>query len=148
WERELSGPPAEDSAGGRARDFLLRYCRRLDLDEPAAPEFLRSYQELTAKVVQAGPTEDPAQAEDRERVHRWLDEYRALAVRLECAAEFLREFRDFATILGDKLLTSWDRALHGRHFLFFRRKAAGVPLNRAERSAIRDLETATALDRL
>jgi hypothetical protein len=148
WERELSGPALDGSAAGRARDFLLRYCRRLDLEAPAATDFLRAYRELTAKVVRAGPSADPVQAEDRERVLRWVDEHRALAVRLECAAEFVGQFRDFVTTLGDELLTPWDRALQGRRFLFFRRRAAAVPLNRAERMAIRDAEIMAALERL
>jgi hypothetical protein len=148
WERELSGPALDGSAAGRARDFLLRYGRRLDLEAPAPAEFLRAYRELTARVTQAGPSADPAQEEDRERVLRWVDEHGALAARLECAAEFARRFRDFATALGDKLLTPWDRALRARRFLFFRRQAAAVPLNRAERSAIPDAEAAAALDRL
>lgn len=148
WERELSGPAADGSAAGRARDFLLRYCRRLDLKAPAVAEFLRSYRELTTKVVQAGPSEDPVQAEDRERVLRWVDEHHALATRLECGPEFAQQFRHFVTTLGDKLLTPWDRALHTRHFLFFRRKTVGVALNQAELSAIRDGEIVAALERL
>jgi hypothetical protein len=148
WERELSGPAAGGAAAGRARDFLPRYCRRLDLDAPAAVEFLRSFQELTAKVARAGPSADPAQAEDRERVLRWLDEHRALAERLACGADFVGQFRAFLAALGDKLLTPWDRALRARRFLVVRRKAARVPLNRAERAAIPDAATAAALDRL
>jgi hypothetical protein len=148
WERELSGPVVDGAARGRVRDFLLRYCQRLELNASPTAEFLRSYGELAAKVTQAGPAEDPARAEDRERVHRWVDEHRHLAERLECGPAFVREFRDFLATLCDKLLTPWDRALHARRLLFFRRKAALVPLNRTERSAIHDGEMAASLERL
>src|SRR5262249_24069683 len=74
WHGERTGPPADGPGSDRARDFLLRYCRRLELDAPPTAEFLRSYAELSAKVGQAGPGEDPARAEDRERGHRWVDE--------------------------------------------------------------------------
>jgi hypothetical protein len=77
-----------------------------------------------------------------------VDEHRALAERLECGAEFVHQFHDFAAALGDKLLTPWDRALRARRFLIVRRKSARVPLNRGERSAVPDAATAAALDRL
>lgn len=148
WERELTGPTGDSPAAARPLDFLLRHCRRLDLGAPAPAEFLRCYQRLIESVVRANPSADPAQAEDRERVLRWVDDYQPLAVRLECGEWFVRLFLDFLNALKDKLLTPWDRALRARRFLVFRRKSAHVPLSRAERAAVRDRETAAALDRL
>jgi serine/threonine protein kinase len=148
WERELTGPAGGSPAAARAQDFLFRYCRRLDLNAPAAAEFLRCYHHLIETVVRASPSADPAQAEDRERVLRWVDDHQALAARLECGEWFVRLFQEFLGGLQDKLLTPWDRALRARRLLFFRRKAARVPLSRPERSAIRDGEMGPALERL
>jgi hypothetical protein len=147
WEHELSGPARAGSTVGRAQDFLQRYCRRLDLEESAAA-FLRAHRDLSVKAVATSLSEDPAWAEDRARVLGWVDEHRGLAERLERGAEFLGRLRDFGTAVGTRLLTPWDRGLRGRHLLFFRRRAVGVPLNRSERSAIREGEILAALDQL
>src|SRR5262249_15339733 len=88
------------------------------------------------------------EAEDRERVRRWLDDYEPVAERLECGPQFVESFRDFAQALREKLLRPWDRALRGRHFLFFRRRVVRLPLNRAERLAIRNTAPRAALEQL
>jgi hypothetical protein len=148
WERDLTALPGELPTPGWPQDFLLRYCRSFDPDAPAAAEFLRVYHGLIGKVVQAAPSDDPAQAEDRERVLRWIDNYQALAERLACEEWFLQRFREFLSVLRRELLTPWDRALKTRRFLFFHRTVVTVPLSRAERLAIRDEEMAAALDKL
>jgi hypothetical protein len=148
WERELTGPAGDSPAAGRPQDFLLRHCRRLDLSTQAPAEFLRRYQGLIENVVRASPSADPAQAEDRERVLRWVDDHQLLAIRLECGEWFVGLFLEFLNALRDKLLTPWDRALRARRFLFFRRQAVHVSLSRAERGAVRDRETEAALETL
>jgi hypothetical protein len=148
WERELAGPPGDGPAAGRALDFLTRYCRRIDPAAPAEGEFLRCYQGLIDKVVRAGPSADPAQAEDRERVLRWADRHQALADRLACGPWFLASFQEFVTALRDRFLTPWDRALRHRRLLLFGRKAVPVTLSRAERAAVRDEDIAVAQGRL
>jgi hypothetical protein len=148
WERELAGGAGDSPAAGRPQDFLLRHCRRLDLSGHAPAEFLRCYHRLIENVVRAVPSADPAQAEDRERVLRWVDDHQPLATRLECGDWFVGLFLEFLNALRDKLLTPWDRALRARHFFLFRRTAAHMPLSRAERAAVRDRETGAALETL
>jgi hypothetical protein len=99
-------------------------------------------------VVQTALPADLQQAEDREHVRRWLEDYQSLAERLECGPRFVETFRDFAGSLKENLLRPWDRALRGRHFFLFRRRAVRLPLTRAERTAIRNVELGAALDRL
>lgn len=148
WEQELNGLPGNGSATGRAWDFLLRYCRVVDLNVPAAATFLERYHGLIDKVLRAGLAADEARAEDRERVRNWVDDHEALAERLEWGPRFDDSFREFLRSLKDKLLTPWDRALRGRRLLLFRRQAACVPLSPAERLAIRSEEIGTSLERL
>jgi serine/threonine protein kinase len=148
WERELTGAAEDGAAAGRHHEFLVRYCRRFDLDGAAPAEFLNRYHELTEKVAQRNASADPTLAEDLERVLRWLDDHQALATRLACVPPLVSVVRDFLRVLQDKLLTSWDRALRPRHLLFFRRQAAHVPLSRAERAALRDEEVSVALEKL
>jgi serine/threonine protein kinase len=148
WEQELSGFPGDDSSAGRTWDFLLRYCRLVDLNAPAAATFLECYHRFIETVLHAGLSTDEAQAEDRERIRCWVDDHEALAERLECGPRFVASFREFLRALGDKLLTPWDRALRGRHLLFFRRQAVRVPLSPAERLAIRSTEIRATLEQL
>jgi hypothetical protein len=148
WERELSGGGRDGPAAERKRDLRLRYCRRLDLDTFSLAAFLESYQGLFSRVVPAQSAADPAQVEDRERVLRWLDDHQALAARLQSAAAFRELFEGFLTRLREKLLTPWDRALKGRSFFFFRRQAASVALDRAERAALATETVEAGLDRL
>jgi hypothetical protein len=148
WEQELTGLEGESSAAGRTWDFLLRYCRVVDPSAPAAAKFLEAYRGLTGKLMQSALPADLEQAEDRERVRRWLDEHQSLAERLECGPRFVECFGDFVQSLREKLLRPWDRALRGRHLLLFRRGAVRLPLSRAERSAIRNKDVGAALERL
>jgi hypothetical protein len=148
WERELLGPAEEGGATGRYHEFLVRYCRRFDLDGTAPVEFLNRYDELTAKVALRNASADPTLAEDLERVLRWLDDHLALATRLASLPPLLTVLQDFLRILRDRLLTPWDRALRPRYLLFFRRQAAHVPLSRAERAAIHDEDVSVALEKL
>jgi hypothetical protein len=148
WEQELSGFAGDDSATGRTWDYLLRYCRTVDLDAPAAATFLSCYHNSIEKVLQAGLSADEARAEDRERVRCWVDEHEALAERLECGPRFVDSIRDFVHVLKDKLLTPWDRALRERRFFFIRRKAVHVTLSSAERLAIPTEEIAASLQRM
>jgi hypothetical protein len=148
WERELAGPGDDTSASGRARVFLARYCRRVEPHGPAAAEFLKCYRGLVEKFVRANPGRDPSQAEDRERVLRWLDSHQALAERLECGECFLGVFRSLLGAVREKLLGPWDRELGRRRYLFFRRKFAPLSLGHAERVAMPDDAAATALEKL
>jgi hypothetical protein len=148
WEQELGGIPESGPVAGRTWDFLLRYCRVVDLNVPAGARFLECYHGLIEKVLQAGLSADEARAEDRERVRAWVDDHEALAERLEWGPRFVESFREFLRALKDKLLTPWDRALRGRHFLLFRRQAVYVALSPAERFAIRTEEVAASLERL
>jgi hypothetical protein len=148
WERELNGAPGGSPATGRAWDYLLRYCRTVDLNAAVGAKFLDCYRGLIEKVLQAGLPADPTQAEDRERVRCWVDDHEALAERLECGPRFVAFFRVFLQALRDKLLTPWDRTLRGRQFLLFRRHTVRLPLNPAERLAIRNEEVGGSLERL
>jgi hypothetical protein len=148
WERELSGPAGGGPVAERKGDFLVRYCRALDLDGLSPAGFLETCQGLTAKVGQAPPSTDPARAEDRERVLRWLDDHQALADRLRCGPEFGDLFEKFLANLRDRLLTPWDRALRTTRFFFFRRHAAAVSLNRTERMAVSLDAVEAGLERL
>ncbi|HZV05668.1 MAG TPA: hypothetical protein VE999_11350 [Gemmataceae bacterium] len=148
WERELSAAERNGSTTGRHWDFLLRYCRVVDLNAPVATAFLEAYHDLTEKILQSTHPSDPAHGEDRERVRRWADDYQSLAERLECGPRLVACFQTFVHTLKDKLLRPWDRALRGRRLFLFRRKSVRVPLSRAERSAIRSDELGDALERL
>jgi hypothetical protein len=148
WEQELSRPEGDNPTAGRAWDFLLLYCRVVDLNAPTATAFLNAYHELTEKVLQGGHPDDPALQEDRERVRRWADDYQSLAERLQCGPRFIETYQTFLHALRDNLLRPWDRALRGRRLLLFRRQSVRVPLSRAERSAIRNDELAAALEQL
>jgi hypothetical protein len=146
WEQELSGQERENLAAGGSWAFLLRYCRVVDPRSPAAFQFLALHSDLTKNVLYRGSPVDSAQAEDRERVRRWVDDYQPLAERLECGPRFVEFFREFGQNLKEKLLTPWGRGLRGRHFFLFRRQVVRVPLTRAERLAIRDEELRNALE--
>jgi hypothetical protein len=148
WEQELTRSEEDGPVGGRTWDFLLRYCRVTMPNAAAAGRFLGVYDELTGKVHQSGLPADLAQAEDRERVRRWLDDHERVAERLRCGREFVESFRQFVAALCEKLLRPWDRALRGRNFLFFRRHVVRLPLNRAERLAIRNTEMKATLEQL
>jgi serine/threonine protein kinase len=148
WERELTGPTEEGAAAERPHDFLVRYCRRVEPSDAAPAELLQRLLVLREQAVQASRSTDPAQAEDRERALRWMDEHQALAARLVVVEEFLRTLKEFITNLKEKLLTPWDRALRTRRMVLFRRNVARVPLSRSERAAIRDGELAAALEGL
>jgi hypothetical protein len=148
WERELTGPVEDGAPGGRPHDFLIRYCRQVEPSDAAPAELLLRLQVLTEQAMQASQSTDPAQAEDRERVLRWMDAHQALAARLEHVEGFLRTFDDFMRNLKEKLLTPLDRALRTRRLVLFRRHVAHVPLSRPERAAIRDRELASALEEL
>jgi hypothetical protein len=148
WERELGGLDRDEAGAGRNWDFLVRHCRRLELNEATAARFLARYRDVLAARRQDGPAADPAEAEEREQALRWADDHRELAERLERGAWFLHVFQEFQGALRDRLLTPWDRALRVKHLLFFRRNAVDVSLSRSERSAIRNADVADALDRL
>jgi serine/threonine protein kinase len=148
WEQELSGCPADGSGAGRVWDFLLRYCRVVDLNAPAATTFLDWHHDLIEKVLRAGLSADEARAEDRERVRCWVDDHEALAERLECGPRFVESVQQFLQSLRDKFLTPWDRALRVRRLFLFRRQAVRVPLNPDELLAIRSEEIGAALERL
>ncbi len=148
WERELSLPDRDGSTAGRLWDFLMRYCKVVDLKAPVATAFLQAYHDLTEKILQSTHPDDPAHGEDRERVRRWADDYQSLAERLECGPRLVECYQSFVQTLRDKLLRPWDRALRGRRLFLFRRHSVRVPLSRAERSAIRNDELGAALDRL
>jgi hypothetical protein len=148
WEQELTRSEEDSPAGTRTWDFLLRYCRVMTPDVSAAGQFLDVYRELTEKVHRGGLPADLAEAEDRERVRRWLDDYECVAERLACGSRFVESFGQFLGTLREKLLRPWDRALRVRQFFFFRRRAVRLPLNRAERSAIRNGELRAALEQL
>jgi hypothetical protein len=148
WERELSTPERDGSTAGRLWDFLLRYCRVVDLNAPVAAAFLHAYHDLTERILQSTVPGDPAHGEDRERVRRWADDYQSLAERLECGPKLVACYQTFVHTLRDKLLRPWDRALRGRRLFLFRRQSVRVPLSRAERSAIRSDELGAALERL
>jgi hypothetical protein len=148
WERELSAPERDGSTAGRPWDFLLRYCRIVDLNAPVTTAFVQAYHDLTETILQSTHPSDPAHGEDRERVRRWADDYQSLAERLECGPKFVECCQTFVQTLRDKLLRPWDRALRGRRLFFFRRQTVRVPLSRAERSAIRCDEVEAALARL
>src|SRR5262249_117289 len=117
WERELAGPGGETAATGRARAFLGPYCRRGRTPAPrraGGPEFVKCWRGVGEKVVRANPSGDPGQAEDRERVLRWVDSHQALAQRLECGECFVEFFRGFLAAVREKLLAPWDRNLGRR----------------------------------
>jgi hypothetical protein len=148
WERELSGQPGDQRAAGRGWGFLLRYCRRLDLSPAWSSHFLEHYRALLEQVGSRNTATEPTQAEERDRLLLWLDEFQSLAERISSGPRFLAQFGSFLPALRDKLLTPWDRALKAKYLFFFRRNAAQLPLSRGERVAIRDQEMKAALDQL
>jgi hypothetical protein len=148
WERELAAQGGGAWAAGGAGEFLDRYCRCVDPHGPAAAEFLLRYRGLVEKVLRAKAAGDPAQAEDRERAARWVDSHEALAARLECGEWLVECFRDFLTVLKEKLVTPWDRGLGRRRYLLFRRRAAQVSLDHAGRAAVLDRAVRIALERV
>lgn len=128
WERELSGPAEGQTAAFRGWDFLIRYCRRIDLNPAISADFLKRYHTLV----------EGTQTEERDRVLLWVEEFQPLAERLESCSSFLARLDEFLPILKDRLLTPWDRALKSKSFLIFPRNVAYLPLSPAERLAIRD----------
>jgi hypothetical protein len=142
WECELAGSVAKHSATNGTQSFLLRYCRRLDLNSSATTEFLSNYHRLIDTVVRAPKSTEVAYGDDRERALLWIDDHQTLTGRLEYGSTFVKRFHHFLAALEEKLLTPWDRALRVRHFLAFQRRAVRVPLNRGERSAIPDMSAA------
>jgi serine/threonine protein kinase len=153
WERELNAFPEAsglnpEARTGRTWDFLLRYCRVVEVTTTTAARFLDCYHGLIETVLQAGLPGDPAQAEDRERVRCWVDDHEALAERLESGPRLVAFFREFFRTFRDKLLTPWDRTLRGRQFLLFRRHTVRLPLSPAERLAIRNEEVGACLEGL
>jgi serine/threonine protein kinase len=147
WERELSGVGG-GLAAGRAWDFLLHYCRTIDLSSAEACGFLDRYQGLAEQVAQAGLPMDLAEADERERARRWLDDHEALAERTQEGLSFVTAFREFTITLEDKLLIPWDRGLRSKALLLFRRSAVQVPLRRPERLAVRNEDIEVGLKRL
>jgi hypothetical protein len=148
WEGELTGPLAQRSAANGTHDFLGRYCRRLDLNAAAVTEFLSTYHRLRDTVARAPQSTELAYGHDRERALLWIENHQALAGRLEYGSPFVKQFQEFLTALGEKLLTPWDRALRPRRLLIFQRRAVRVPLNRGERAAISDQSARTAMAQL
>jgi hypothetical protein len=138
WERELAAPPGEGAAAGGSWDFLVRYCRRIDLEPAAAGAFLERHRGLAEGLARADLPNEPARAEDRERGVFWVEEFQPLAERLEYGPRFVETLQAFLAVLKDRLLTPWDRALKASRLVFFRRQSVRVPLSRAERAAIRD----------
>lgn len=145
WERELTGPGGDDAAG-RGWDFLVRYCRRVDLSPGPAEQFLERVRALGDPGARPGPSDEPARTEDGERLRAWLDEHQALAERLAWGPRFVGLWEGFLFALRDRLVTAWDRALRGRRLLVFRRRAVRVPLSRVGRAAVRDEEIGAALE--
>jgi hypothetical protein len=148
WEHELGGHTRDETGTERNWDFLVRYCRRVDLGEAAAARFLAVHRELLAGDSPAGSTADPTRAEERERALRWAEEHRDLATRLGQGERFGRIFHDFLAALRERLLTPWDRALRARRLFFLRRKSAHITLDRSERAAIPDTRLADAVEQL
>jgi hypothetical protein len=142
WECELAGSVADRSAANGTQSFLLRYCRRLDLNSSATTEFLSNYHRLLDTVVRTPKSLEFAYGDDRERAVLWIDNHQALTSRLEYGSNFVKRFHHFLAALEEKLLTPWDRALRQRHFWVFQRRAVRIPLNRGERSAIPDMSAA------
>jgi hypothetical protein len=145
WERDLSGLTAGRSTTVRGWDFLVRYCRRLDLRPETSARFLERYHGLIEQVVKTHSPNEPTQTEERDRVLLWVDEFQALVERLEAGPTFLARLEEFLPTLKDRLLTPWDRALKTKVLFFFRRNVAYLPLNHAERSAVRDREIESVL---
>jgi hypothetical protein len=138
WERELSGPTGDGEATVRGWDFLVRYCRRIDLDPALSAQFLERYRGLIEQVVKTNSSGEPTQTEERDRVLLWVDEFQTLAGRLEYGPSFVARLAEFLPTLKDRLLTPWDRALKTKRLFFFRRRVAHLPLSHTERAAIRD----------
>jgi hypothetical protein len=147
WEQELSGL-AGGSSAGRAWEFLLRYCRVFNLDAAGAGRFLECHAELVEKVSRTSLPKDLAEADERERVRRWLDDHEALAERVKAGPLFLAALREFMAVLQDRFLTPWARVLRAKILLLFRRSAVQVPLRRSERAAIHHEAIEAALERL
>jgi hypothetical protein len=147
WEKELAGQ-AGDRSAVRSWDFVVYYCRRFETDPAVAARIVERYHEIAARAREVATAVGPAAAEDRERLLAWVDASQALAERLECGPRFLDHLRTFLAALKDRLVTPWDRALRARRVLLFRRRAARVPLSRAERAAIPDTTLEAALQEL
>jgi serine/threonine protein kinase len=148
WERDLSGQTGGRSTAVRGWDFLVRYCRRLDLNPASAAQFLERYHGLIEQVVNTHSANEPTQAEERDRVLLWVDEFQPLVERLEAGPTFLARLEEFLPTLKDRLLTPWGRALKTKVLFFFRRHVVHLPLNHTERSAIRDAEMESVLQGL
>jgi hypothetical protein len=144
WEREMSGR----SSAGRSWGFMLHYCRRVELTQATSEQFLERFRELAESVKKTDRSGEAAQAEERDRILLWLDEFQPLAERLNYGHLFCEEFQIFVAALKDRLLTPWDRALKAKQLVFFRRGAAYLPLSRTERLAIPDQDLVAAVDRL
>jgi serine/threonine protein kinase len=148
WERDLSGLTGGRSAVVRGWDFLVRYCRRLDLNPALSAQFLERYHGLIDQVVHTNSSNEPTQTEERDRILLWVDKFQPLVERLEAGPTFLARLEEFLPILKDRFLTPWDRALRTKVLFIFRRNVAHLPLNHTERSAIRDAETESVLQAL
>jgi hypothetical protein len=148
WEHELGGHSRDEAGAERNWDFLVRYCRRVDLGSAAAARFLATHRELVAGDNPADSAADPAHAEERERALRWAEDHRGLAARLEKGENFGLIFQHFLVALCDRLLTPWDRALRARRLFFLRRKSAHITLGRTERAAIPDAALTDAAEQL
>jgi serine/threonine protein kinase len=147
WEREIR-LAGKRSAAGRSWDFLIHYCRRVELIPELSAQFLERFHALAETVKEPNRCTEDSQKEEQDRVRFWVDEFQALAERLQYGHQFVEEFQAFLSTLKDRFLTPWDRALKVKKLVFFRRSAVHLPLSRSERSAIPDREMATAIDRL
>jgi hypothetical protein len=145
WERDLAGGR---SNAVRGWDFLVRYCRRIDLNPALTAQFLDRYHGLIAQVVKPQASNEPTQIEERDRVRLWTDEFQPLVERLEAGPTFLARLEEFLPTLKDRFLTPWDRALKTKALFFFRRNVVHLPLNHTERSSVRDAEIETVLQGL
>jgi hypothetical protein len=148
WEQEMMGQAGKRSAAGRNWDFLIHYCRRVELIPALSVQFLERFRGLAETVGKPDRSAEPAQEEERDRLRLWVDEFQALAERLQYGHQFVEHFQSFLSVLKDRFLTPWDRALKVKQLIFFRRGAAYLPLSRTERSAIPDREWANAVDQL
>ncbi|HZU35344.1 MAG TPA: hypothetical protein VFA18_05530, partial [Gemmataceae bacterium] len=110
--------------------------------------FLHTYERLRDTVARSGPAAGAAQLDDRERAARWVDDHQALAARLEAGAAFVKRFQEFLTIVSEKLLTPWDRALRIRRLYILPRQRVRLSLNRGERAVLADEAVETTLHQL
>jgi hypothetical protein len=145
WERDLSGLAGGAALAVRGWDFLVHYCRRLDLNPALTAQFLERYHGLIEQVVKTHASNEPTQIEERDRVLLWVDKSQPLVERLEAGPTFVARLEEFLPTLKDRLLTPWDRALKTKVLFLFRRSVVHLPLNHTERSAIRDAEIESVL---